>query len=569
LTATGVLPRLPPILTRPGAQGAAALAASLAVSLVAAVAVVRWDIGARREAFQVEARTAHRLLSQRAAELDATLATLALLTPEPGADRAEARLPAVVPYLLAVRRLAPGVDAAQGGAGTAQEISALAARSRASGHAVVAGVDTGRGQFTLLRALGAAPSAVRPPEPVALALTVDIARWLPATDWPYAADGPTRVRLVLPGTGGGPDRTVQLAAGAAERGATPGFVFAKTLGTPSMPFELQMQRHTGPGDWPWARLVMQTALIAAVVAAAGSVLAAWQRQRRARQRAEDLLRVSQVARLNTLGEMAAGLAHELAQPLTAVLASTQAARRWLDDDPPPQGQIAEALSHAAAQARRASDVVGRLRRRLEQPGAPAERVPVSLGEAAVRVCTLLQPEFTARQAAWQREGDAGRVLADPVALEQILHNLVMNALQAMEAVPPERRRLRLCLRLDLPHDRGGVASAEPAGEGHVPPPAWGVLDLQDSGPGLAPEVLDRLFQPFTSTRSGGLGLGLSLSESLAVMQGGRLSARNALARGGGPGESGLRDVEGAVFTLALVSADVQADPLPDTGPVPP
>jgi signal transduction histidine kinase len=445
-------------------------AAWIVASLLAGTALVRWDIAQRREAFQAEARTAHRLLSQRAAELDATLATLALLAPAPDA---EARLPALVPQVLRVMR---GGDVA------------AEARSRASGDAVVAAFDPERRRFTLLRAA----------TPAAVALEVDIDRWLPGADWPFRPDGAVAVRLVLDG------RSLTLAAGRPALGVTPGYRFAKRLGPLSQPFELQVQRATGPEDWPWAGLVALAALLAALTAAA----AAAQRQRLARARAEELLRLDRLARLNTLGEMGAGLAHELNQPLTAVLASAQAARRMLDDDAPPL--LREALDQTAAQARRAADVVARLRRRVEQPAAAPELQPVDLRAAAQQALVLLEPELRAASVRTTLEGPACAVLADPVALAQILHNLLRNAMQAMAAEPAEARGLALTVAVD--------------GE-------RGLLSVRDHGPGLAPEVLARLFQPFTSTKADGLGLGLSLSETLAVTMGGRLTAQNVAPRG--------------------------------------
>ena len=111
-------------------------------------------------------------------------------------------------------------------------------------------------------------------------------------------------------------------------------------------------------------------------------------------------------------------------------------------------------------------------------------------------------------------------MADPVALDQIVHNLILNALQALEQVPATQRRLTLTAR-----------TVDGMGE----------LAVADSGTGIAPEVLPRLFEPFLSTREGGLGLGLSLCETLASGMGGSLGAANA-------------DNGGAVFRLRLVLA---------------
>ena len=120
------------------------------------------------------------------------------------------------------------------------------------------------------------------------------------------------------------------------------------------------------------------------------------RQRAARSRAEELLRLGQVARLNTLGELAAGMAHELNQPLTAVMANTQAARRLLDDDPPELDTARQAMAQAVEQARRAADVVGRLRRVVERPDLAGQTQAVNLAEAVRRALYLLEPECQRR-----------------------------------------------------------------------------------------------------------------------------------------------------------------------------
>jgi len=235
------------------------------------------------------------------------------------------------------------------------------------------------------------------------------------------------------------------------------------------------------------------------------------RQREARRRAEELLRLGQVARLNALGELAAGMAHELNQPLTAMLANTQAARRLLAEEPPELGTARDAMAKAIEQARRAAEVVARLRRAIERPDRHGRREPVALQDAVRSALYLLEPECARRGVSVSFDpGAAVRVLADPVALEQIVHNLLINALQALDTMPPEQRRIAI----------------EVAARG-----AMGQLVLSDSGPGIAADALPRLFDPFYSTREGGLGLGLSLSESLASEMGGALAADPSVARG--------------------------------------
>ncbi|RZL05398.1 MAG: two-component sensor histidine kinase, partial [Rubrivivax sp.] len=232
-----------------------------------------------------------------------------------------------------------------------------------------------------------------------------------------------------------------------------------------------------------------------------------QRQRSERRRAEELLRLGQVGRLNTLGELAAGVAHELNQPLTAVLASTQAAQRLLSDDPPEIATARGAMSQAAEQARRAADVVGRLRRVVERPDSAGQQQAVDLVDVVRRALYLLEPESQRCGITPRLEGPQRlHVQADPVALDQIVHNLILNALQAMEQVDASQRQLVLTLGT-----QGDTAE----------------LSVADRGPGIAPDVLPRLFEPFFSTREGGLGLGLSLCESLAQGMGGSITAANA------------------------------------------
>jgi C4-dicarboxylate-specific signal transduction histidine kinase len=291
------------------------------------------------------------------------------------------------------------------------------------------------------------------------------------------------------------------------------FEFHKHLAADSQAFDVVATQTVGWAELPWGRMALWALVLAAVLAWARHGL----RQRAERSRAEELLRLGQVARLNTLGELAAGMAHELNQPLTAVMASAQAARRLLDDDPPELDTARQAMAQAVEQARRASDVVGRLRRAIERPDLSGQTQALDLVEAVRRALYLLEPECQRRGVAPVIEAPQPvTVLAEPVALEQIIHNLLMNALQALEHAPADRR-------LTLTVDANGSS---------------GRLQVADTGPGIAPEVLSRIFEPFFSTRTGGLGLGLSLCETLATNMGGALTAA--------PNES-----HGALFTLTL------------------
>lgn len=440
-----------------------------------------------RSGFETDARIVHRLLSQQVVQNDAVMATLVLLQPglaggAPAAAAPAPRLPAVYPQILRVQQRPPG------GAWPADLGPALAqaeAASRALGRAALAAADLAGGRYWLVQA----------GDPASYALQLDLRATVPWTDWPMdARTSPVRVALVH----GTQSFTVQA-------GRTAGlgwhYGFEKTLASPSQPFDVTAQRDVGWRELPWLAMLAWAAGSAAALAAAAAL---W-RQRVARRRAEELLRLGQVARLNTLGELAAGMAHELNQPLTALLSSTQAAQRLLADDPPELATAQTAMARAVEQARRASTVVGRLRRLVERPDLAGQVQPLALPTAVQDVLHLLEPELAQHGVAPEVSAapDLPQVLAEPVALQQIIHNLLMNALQALEQVPPAERQLHLAMA----H----------AGAGHV------ALSVRDHGPGIPPEARQHLFEPFYTTRTGGLGLGLTLCESLAQAMGAQLT----------------------------------------------
>jgi signal transduction histidine kinase len=475
----------------------------LAGLLAGALVIVRVDIAQRREQFLAEAQTAYRLLSQRAAQHDAILDTLVLLSPRNGdPSRPDQRLAALYPQMLNVLRRD------EGGSWPDAALQQAEGRSRTTRRPEIARVDAQAGRFVLLQA---GPG-------LAFALVIDVRRMIPWQEWPIEQGGPVQVILARG------DETFVVQPGedpvAQPAGLTQGFTFAKPLASASQPFELRLRRATGPAQWPWAVLLAWLVLVSA--AAAGT--AAWWNARRARGRAEQLLRLAQAARLNAMGELAAGLAHELNQPLTAVMANAQAARRLLDDETPRLDVAQAAMERVAEQARRASDVLGRLRRRMQMPQDRTPTQPVQLADTARQVLHLIEPEIRRRGVRATIEGHAPPVQADPVALEQIVHNLVNNAMTALEQVPETERRL--VLQLSSSSERG-------------------ILSVHDSGPGITADALPRLFEPFYSTRPGGLGLGLSLSETLALAMEGTLSADNIKPRG-------------AAFRLALPLAGLQA-----------
>ncbi len=477
----------------------------LVTSVLGVVVIANQAIERHRALFETDARIVHRLLSQQVVQHDAILATLALLQPgqpgQPGLETAgeaapEQRLTALYPHILAVQRRDRGArwpDAA---------LAQAEAMSRQSRRVALANVDIKSGRYRL--ALAA--------DPMSYALTIDMRSMVPWNDWPMKSDT-SPVRVVLEHEG----KSFELQRGNAapvdgQRGWK--FYFRKHLAADSQPFDVVASQTFGWNQLPWLLMLLWAIAVAAVLYAIELLL----RQRAARRRAEELLRLGQVARLNTLGELAAGVAHELNQPLTAILANTQAAQRMLADDPPEMATARLAMMQAAAQALRASEVVGRLRRVVEQPESNTSSQAVNLGEALRRALYLIEPECQRRDVALQIQTDGAVIVqADPVALDQIMHNLLMNALQALEKSDKLPRTLRVA-----------VANRENKGE----------LLVADNGFGIPVDVLPHLFEPFFSTREGGLGLGLTLCETLANGMGGQLSVCNQVDGG-------------AAFTLTL------------------
>jgi len=236
----------------------------------------------------------------------------------------------------------------------------------------------------------------------------------------------------------------------------------------------------------------------------------------AQKRAEEQQRLREaqlqrVQRVITVGEMASTLAHELNQPLAALVNYAAAARALAA-----QGKVellGDSLAALSAQAQRAADIVGRIRRWVRQH--PEAREPCDLNAAVDQSLALLL------RAEARRHGVAVRldlaqgplaVSADRVLLEQVVLNLGLNALQAMQshAPSPPGHELRL-------HTTAGADHA--------------TLQVLDRGPGLPPEIAERLFEPFFTTRSDGLGLGLNICRSIVESMGGELLARNR--EGGG------------------------------------
>jgi C4-dicarboxylate-specific signal transduction histidine kinase len=240
------------------------------------------------------------------------------------------------------------------------------------------------------------------------------------------------------------------------------------------------------------------------------------------RRAQEALHATEVAlahaaRVATLGEMSASIAHEVNQPLAGIVTNGAAGLRWLDRTQPDLDEVRAAIERMIRDAKRASEVVQRLRALARK--APAERRPIDLNDVVTDSIALLQREIQNRRVVLKMELASGlpAVVADRIELQQVVINLMVNAMQAMERVT-ERPRL-LTVRTTREKDQA-------------------LLAVQDAGVGLDSASLARLFNPFFTTRPEGLGLGLSICRSIVEAHGGRIWAST-------------NDGSGATFQFAL------------------
>lgn len=219
--------------------------------------------------------------------------------------------------------------------------------------------------------------------------------------------------------------------------------------------------------------------------------------------------LAHAGRVATAGELATSLAHEVNQPLAAIVTNAQAGRRFLARADFDRADLDEILGDIAQQGQRASEVIRRLREFLRKHAA--ERQPLDLGQVVRDTLPLVKREIQDHGVEVELDlaPDLPQVLADPVQLQQVLVNLVKNACEALDAVPPPRR----------------VAITTRRYDGRV------CMELADNGPGLAPEVAGRLFQPYVTTKSGGMGLGLAICRSIVESHGGRMSVEPVPAGG--------------------------------------
>lgn len=223
----------------------------------------------------------------------------------------------------------------------------------------------------------------------------------------------------------------------------------------------------------------------------------------ARQHRDVLAHLDRVSRM---GELAVSLAHELNQPLTGILSNAQAARMYLDRDAPDLELFREILDDIVEDDKRASEVIRRLRAFLTE--GRQEAAPVDVNDLVRETVEVLRSETVIQRVtvAVDLARDLPALMADRIQLQQVLINLCVNAERAMADIPSGQRELVIRTQ---PDDAGNVR-----------------ICVRDRGPGISSTALDRIFDPFYSTESGGMGMGLAISRSIIAAHGGRIWAEN-------------------------------------------
>jgi PAS domain S-box-containing protein len=219
---------------------------------------------------------------------------------------------------------------------------------------------------------------------------------------------------------------------------------------------------------------------------------------------EALMELAHGNRVTTMGQLAASIAHEINQPIAAVVTNAQAGLLWLDAQPPNLQEIRQTLDWIVNDGLRAGDVIGRIRALVKK--APARKEEVQINELVVEVIALTRSEAGKNRVSvrTQFDEDLPLVRADRVQLQQVILNLIMNAIEAMSGAGKAGRELLITT------GRNDGKSV--------------LVSVRDSGPGLDPKTMDRLFDAFFTTKSKGMGMGLAICHSIIEVHGGRMWA---------------------------------------------
>jgi signal transduction histidine kinase len=250
-----------------------------------------------------------------------------------------------------------------------------------------------------------------------------------------------------------------------------------------------------------------------------------------RKRAQDALQAAQAelaraTRFTAMGQMAASIAHEINQPLAAIVANGNAALRWLANTMPDLDEARAALKRIVNDGHRASEVIGGIRAMFKKDSQ--EKASLDVNQLIREVLVLVHAEFQSQRVSVDTElmEDLPQVLADRVQLQQVIMNLIMNAVEAMGSITNRARVLRVKSEVNESHDV--------------------LMTVEDSGTGIDPRDINRIFDAFFTTKSHGLGMGLSICRSIIEAHNGRLWASPGIHHG-------------SVFHLALPTGEGGAE----------
>jgi C4-dicarboxylate-specific signal transduction histidine kinase len=217
--------------------------------------------------------------------------------------------------------------------------------------------------------------------------------------------------------------------------------------------------------------------------------------------------LARAARLTTMGEMAASIAHEINQPLASVVNNANAGIRWLDRETPNIEEVKAALNRIVNDGQRGSDIIGSVRAMVKKGGR--SRIQIDLGELIEEVMRLIEGQFQRHGVSVQVElaHDVPNVLGDRVQLQQVILNLLTNAADAVTHESDGERSVRVRSKRHDGHDV--------------------LIAVEDSGTGITPDNKKRIFDAFYTTKSEGMGMGLSICRSIVESHGGRITVEDA------------------------------------------
>ena len=230
-------------------------------------------------------------------------------------------------------------------------------------------------------------------------------------------------------------------------------------------------------------------------------------------------------RLSIMGELTASLSHEILHPIATARNNARAAARFLDMSPPDLGEVRDALSCIVRDADRAKDIVGRVRDHVKK--APPRRDRFEVNEAINEVVVMVRSAIEKNKVSVRTDFIANSISVegDRVQLQQVILNLILNAIEAMNSVEEGARELSISTEQN---QTSGV-----------------LIAVRDSGPGIDQEHFERVFDPFYTTKTSGLGMGLAICRSIIDAHGGRLWV-------------GANEPRGAVFQFTLPAAQLDS-----------